>query len=433
MPDKKNQKKVNINGDSEEKEASVGISKSQRWAKEEKSSLGIKKKVSDLYKRDNLSTLQKPIKAKGASFIMVLLIALLFGIIGGGLGASYILSGNEIPSWIPFNIKTTSQENNTEDVDEGSVLIPDLEEEETDVSQNISLLKKSTWTIFKSKNNPEGFLDQIYAPWQSNALAVAVKKDGWLLTSLDFNEEDQYVAINYKNEIFNITRKIKDPKTGINLIKIPAQDIETSNILNYVNLNSGDDLTILDKFKNVWSTKVSDPRARNIYKTEDLVRSTDEFKNGIRINNGSILGRSPAGIVFKEKYIVGLVKDSSIIPAWVLAAKVDEAIKDKVFSWPLAGVEYLRVSETPGLLSDLFKDLKTGAIVYGDPAPDSSGEEAGLQNADVIISVDGIKVEPGMSLTYIFQSKNPGDQISLDFTREGEKLKTVIDLKEQVF
>src|SRR6056297_534152 len=99
---KENQKQVNVNGD--EKESKVGITKSKRWADEEKNSLDIKKKVSDLYKRKDLSVLQKPIKSKGTSFLLVLIIALVVGGLAGIFGAGYVLENNQMPSWLPFEI-----------------------------------------------------------------------------------------------------------------------------------------------------------------------------------------------------------------------------------------------------------------------------------------------------------------------------------------
>jgi len=434
---KKNQKKINISTDSD-KESSVGISKSKRWTDDEKNSLDIKQKVSDLYNKKNLNVLQKPIKTKGISFLLVLIIAIFFGILGGVFGSGYVLEGNELPQWFPFKNNQTIKNQNNLDKEKADQNLSqnspdDLMQDTVYKPKDISFLKEVTWTIFEDKGEPEDFLRQIYAPWQTKALAVAVKKNGWLLTTAQFQEDKDYVAINSNNDIFNITRKIYDPKTGASLIKIPVQEIKASNILNHINLKPTDDLIVLDKFKNFWTTKVSQPQARNIYETEDLVRSTDELNSGIRLNKGVSLELSPAGVVFKNEHIVGLVKDSSIVPAWILASKINQVIQTKEFSWPYAGLEYLRISEAPGLLSDQFKDLEKGAIVYGDPNENSPGEKADLRNADVIIEVGGTKVKPGVNLSYIFQSQNPGDQISVEFTRQNEKIKTVIDLEKQEF
>ncbi len=92
--------------------------------------------------------------------------------------------------------------------------------------------------------------------------------------------------------------------------------------------------------------------------------------------------------------------------------------------------------------------IETGKAVYpvigatidtaeGQPAvvkeitPNSPAEDAGLQQGDVLRSIDGEPVRDGIELIVSIRSHLPGDTIEIGYEREGEQRSTEVVLGEQ--
>ncbi len=72
-----------------------------------------------------------------------------------------------------------------------------------------------------------------------------------------------------------------------------------------------------------------------------------------------------------------------------------------------------------------------GATISG-VNPDSPAERAGLQEGDVILSIDGQRVADGVELIVAIRAHVPGDSIELRYLRDGNMRRARVTLAEQV-
>jgi len=72
-----------------------------------------------------------------------------------------------------------------------------------------------------------------------------------------------------------------------------------------------------------------------------------------------------------------------------------------------------------------------GAVISG-VNPDSPAEQAGLREGDVIVSIDGERVNNGIELIVAIRSHVPGDTVELGFIRDGDEREVSVTLDEQV-
>lgn len=105
------------------------------------------------------------------------------------------------------------------------------------------------------------------------------------------------------------------------------------------------------------------------------------------------------------------------IPAYVAQEVVQDLMDDGQVERGWLGVQIQPVSDD--IAESLALDKPEGALVV-EPQEGSPGAEAGLQAGDVILSLDGKKIEDARDLSMTVASAGPGKEVELSVWREGE-------------
>jgi len=411
-------KKIDIADNVEEKEE-IEIKKSKRLASLEERQDKAEKEISDFYQNKDFS-FQGPSQASKGLIWLSIVWSIVFGLIAGTTASFFILTRETIK--IPFTgkeiklaeflptreLSLTTEKNVT-------VLA------ETRMADLVKDLSTKTVKIFKAKPEGQtGFLEQIYAPWQMLGSGAFVSSDGWLITVYNFEPETKYVAVDGENKILPIEKTINDSITGLGFCKVGEEKISGFELGQREEITAGRQAVVLDRFQNFHLTEISQSKARDILKTEDLVYSADRFSEFLRL--GVFENSFPQSLIFGlDGKILGFISGEKVIPAWQVQTLVNQVLATQEIRRPFLGIDYLLINEAPGLTSPRFKDLKQGAIVYGQPGENTPALEAGIKNADVIVKVDDIILDENQNLTYLIQQKLPGDKIVLTVLRDGEE------------
>jgi predicted metalloprotease with PDZ domain len=85
---------------------------------------------------------------------------------------------------------------------------------------------------------------------------------------------------------------------------------------------------------------------------------------------------------------------------------------------------------TSDLKEALDLESKKGALIAG-VVDDSPAEEAGLEDEDVVIEVDGTKVKGSSHLTKVIRKHEPGDKITLKILRDGKEKSIAVILGDR--
>jgi serine protease Do len=102
---------------------------------------------------------------------------------------------------------------------------------------------------------------------------------------------------------------------------------------------------------------------------------------------------------------------------------------------PWLGVRYMMLNERVATLNNL--DVNEGALlIRGDSReelaviPGSPADKAGLEENDIILAVNGTKIEPGKSLARILAKYTPGETVTLKVLHDGEEKEVQVTLEE---
>lgn len=100
---------------------------------------------------------------------------------------------------------------------------------------------------------------------------------------------------------------------------------------------------------------------------------------------------------------------------------------------PVLGVRYRTITSEYAEQEDIVVDY--GALIVGSNrrsevgiVPGSPAEEADLEVGDIILEIDGVKLDEDNSLAEVIQNKFYGDEIEIKFLREGEEKNVNVEL-----
>lgn len=131
--------------------------------------------------------------------------------------------------------------------------------------------------------------------------------------------------------------------------------------------------------------------------------------------NGEVIGVNSLKLVLDEIEGMGFA-----IPIELVMASVDRLEKGEEIKRPLLGVSLLDVDSTYMLYRNnifLDEDIEQGVVIV-EVEKESVADMAKLQKGDVILEIDGIKVENTAHFRFVLYKYNIGDKITVKYYRD---------------
>jgi serine protease Do len=146
--------------------------------------------------------------------------------------------------------------------------------------------------------------------------------------------------------------------------------------------------------------------------------------------DGKVIGVSSMKI--SQEGVEGL---GFAIPSNDVVKAINQLMEKGKIDRPFLGVALLNVSELPEyFLRDtlnLPSDVKEGAVV-GRVQANSPADQAGLQEKDVIVALDGQSIHNTSELRkYLYSEKKSGDSVKVKLYRDGKEKTVTVTLSSQ--
>jgi serine protease Do len=351
--------------------------------------------------------------ARWGLFIVAALIA---GLLGGSLGAVAAV-----------NLLSPLSGGSSSTLPGGSVVSNVQIDESSAVTNAVEHASPAVVVITSTVDSPRGTGTGVGS-------GMIFDSDGWILTNKHVVADATALEVRLADSrTFNGTVYGTDPLTDLAIVKIDASDLPT------VKIGSSSELRIgqmaiaigdpLGNFENTVTTGVVSGLGRQIQAGGSTDVSAEQLNNLIQTdaainpgNSGGPLLDSAAEVIGINTAVAGSAQGIGFaIPIDVAKPLMEQALAGKQLSRPWIGVYYQPV--TRQLAKDEGLSVEAGALIH---APSNAGsavvaggpaDQAGVQDGDVIVAVDGTNVDATHDLSTLILPHTPGDRLTVTVQR----------------
>ncbi len=268
---------------------------------------------------------------------------------------------------------------------------------------------------------------------------VIISPDGYIITANHVIDGADEVVITLDDKREFEGRVVgKDPVTDIALLKIEAIDLPTLKFGNSDDLRLGQWVIAIGNPYNLRSTITAGivsakgrslPSYQNEFKIEAFIQTDAAVNPG---NSGGALVNAKGELVGINTAIATRTGSYSgysfAVPSSIAQKVVDDLRKYGIVQRALLGIT---MQDITGELAE-EKDISEIKGVYiHQVLEDGAAHKAGIKEGDILLEIDGVKVNSGTSVQEQISKFSPGDKVDLMLRRGKKEMKVTATLQNQ--
>ena len=286
--------------------------------------------------------------------------------------------------------------------------------------------------VVKIDTQGTGGTDPLSQATEGVGSGVIYDANGWILTNRHVIADAAKLTVELKDgRQFPGTVYGIDTLTDLAIVKIDQTGLPTAPIGHSDGLKVGQLVVAIGSPLGTYSFSVTSGIVSGKGRTitlDDGKRISNLIQTDAAINPGN----SGGPLVDASGAVVGIntavATDSSgigfAIPIDIARPIMDQALKGETLSRPWIGIRFLAIDPQVKQLHNLTVD--DGAVVTtvggSDPAvePNSPADKAGIKEGDVVLSINGTKVDQEHPLDALLVQFAPGQTVKLQILRDGK-------------
>ncbi|MEK7518816.1 MAG: trypsin-like peptidase domain-containing protein [Patescibacteria group bacterium] len=392
-----------------------------------------------------------------SALTVAVILSLIFGTIGGALGGA-LASGN-FDSWFnrtfqkTFVASSTSGSSTTLKVEEESETIDVVKKVQKSVV-SIIITKDLSKVYNQSGGSPFDFFFGTgqQQPQQGTkeiggGSGFILSADGYIMTNKHVVDDTQADYTVLTNDAKSYSAKViaSDPVNDLAVLKIESKDLPAIEFGDSENLQIGQTViaigNALGEYRNTVTKGVVSGLARRI--TAGDGQSSETLENAIQTDAAINPGNSGGPLLNLAGQVIGVnvaVSQQGQLIGFAIPANQANTVYESVRKTgkivrPYLGVRYMPITKALKEQNKLSVDygvlIQRGttsgelAIIPGGPA-----DKAGLQENDIILELNGVKLDTEHSLAGEIQKHAPGDTITLKVLSKGKEKSVTATLAE---
>lgn len=362
---------------------------------------------------------------KRPSFVLAIVVSLVFGVVGGFFGGG---------AYEGFKEKTDYSPGVTEE--------KKVELKET--SDIIDVVKKVSPSVVSITGETTGFdfWGQIYES-KSSGTGFIVEKNGLIITNKHVvsDQNANYSVFTSDGKEYKAKVKSLDPLNDIAFLEVEASDLPVVELGDSDKLEVGQKViaigNALGQYQNSVTTGVVSGIGRIITASDFTGASSETLENVIQTDAAINPGNSGGPLVNIIGQVIGINTAVDLegqligfaIPINMAKSAIKSVIEKGRVIRPMIGVRYIPITKDFAASNNL--SVSEGAFVYGGKGelaviPGSPAAKAGIKEEDIITKVGDDKIDQNNSLAVLVQKYEVGEKVELTILRDGKE--TIIEV-----
>ncbi|MCA9365885.1 trypsin-like peptidase domain-containing protein [Candidatus Kaiserbacteria bacterium] len=276
-----------------------------------------------------------------------------------------------------------------------------------------------------------------------------VSADGYLITNKHVVDQEgvSYTVVANDGKSYDVVVVAKDPTLDVAILKVDADtDFPFLTFAPITELRLGEPViaigNALAEFPNSVSVGVVSGLSRDI-EAGDGFRFRESLEGVIQTDAAINRGNSGGPLLNLKGEVIGVNVAMAgngenigfALPSNVVSSVYESVAKHGEIIRPFLGVRYMQITKEIADKNNL--DIDYGVlIVRGEERtdlaviPGSPADKAGLEENDIILEVDGTKLDGTKSLSALLRTFNVGDKIKLKLMHDGEEKDVIVELEK---
>lgn len=276
-------------------------------------------------------------------------------------------------------------------------------------------------------------------PKRATGSGVLISEDGYIVTNNHVVEgADELTVTLTDNREFSARVVGTDKATDLALIKIDGHNFPTLPIGDSDKLKIGEWVIAIGNpfgLNNTVTAGIVSAKARSLYanSVESFIQTDAAINAG---NSGGALVNAQGELVGINAMLYSQTGSYSgygfAIPTSIMNKVVGDLKKYGTVQRAMLGIQGQDVLNYINMQKDQDKDVDLGTnsgVYVAKVESDGAGSEAGLREGDVIINLDGKKINKMAELQEIIYDKRPGQKITITYLHNKEKNTKTVTLK----
>lgn len=277
---------------------------------------------------------------------------------------------------------------------------------------------------------------------QSIGSGFVVTADGLIITNKHVVSDTgaTYQIVTANNKKYDVKRVYRDPLNDIAIVKIdPGQNADSQ--LTPVTMGDSSNLqvgqfvvaigTALGEFRNTVTTGVISGLGRGITAGDQYQGYVEKLDNVIQTSAAINPGNSGGPLVNSGGQVIAINTAVAAGGQNIGFALPINTVKDSLanfnqtgqFNRPYMGIAYKTISRDIALLNNVPEGAYVQQVIPGSPA-----EKAGIQQGDIIVSLDNQHLSDQSDLAQVLGKKKVGDSIGISSWRNGQTQNATLTL-----
>ncbi|GAB6181860.1 trypsin-like peptidase domain-containing protein [Desulfotomaculum defluvii] len=262
-----------------------------------------------------------------------------------------------------------------------------------------------------------------------------ISKDGYILTNEHVIDAAQEISVLVKGHQKPFEAKLvgADPSMDLAVLKIEGNNFPTLNLGDSNKIRVGNWVIAIGSpfgLEDTVTIGVISAKERPLEidnRTFEHLLQTDASINpgnsgGPLLNlNGEVIGINTA--INAQAQGIGFA-----IPTSTVKEIIDDLIKQGKVQRPWLGVQIQQV--TPDIANYLGYEGSTGAVIFG-VVPGGPADKAGIKEGDIVLTIDGTKIEDPNTLIKTLQKTKIGAKVEVEVFRKGKTINISVEAAER--